>query len=262
MAVRQSIVPDIHSISFSCPHCGAIAHQTWYETFVKLLAKGDHPNIAKVDTLIKIDQHQKLDPNKKEQLRILVTREISGEVFSEKKEQICSDRLTNLFVSRCYSCDRLAVWVHENIAYPPVRNGEPPNADMPEDIRADYEEARAVISASPRSAAALLRLCIQKLCKHFGERGQNINEDIKNLVAKGLDLRIQQALDVVRVVGNEAVHPGQLDLRDDTQTAESLFRLVNLVVEKMVSEPNHIKSMFDKLPESKRAEIEKRDSRK
>ena len=52
---------------------------------------------------------------------------------------------------------------------------------------------------------------LQKLCKVLGQSGNNINEDIKALVESGLDPRVQKALDAVRVVGNNAVHPGQMD---------------------------------------------------
>ena len=40
-------------------------------------------------------------------------------------------------------------------------------------------------------------------CGHLGESGKNINDDIAALVKKGLNLMIQQSLDVVRVIGNE-----------------------------------------------------------
>jgi hypothetical protein len=92
-----------------------------------------------------------------------------------------------------------------------------------------------------------------------GESGKNINADIASLVEKGLSSIVQKSLDVVRVVGNEAVHPGILDLRDDRDTASKLFRLINLIAERMISHPKHVDTMYEELPDSKRAEIEKRD---
>ena len=146
------------------------------------------------------------------------------------------------------------------MVWPVVGAAPLPNPDTPEDIRRDYEEARTILDLSPRGAAALLRLAVQKLCAHLGEKGKNINEDIASLVAKGLDPRVQQALDVVRVVGNDAVHPGAMDLRDDRATAERLFGLVNLIVERMISYPKHVETLYRSLPETKRDEIKKRNA--
>ena len=70
---------------------------------------------------------------------------------------------------------------------------------------------------------------------------------------QGLDKRIQQALDVVRVVGNNAVHPGELDIRDDTATAHKLFELINLISDVMISQPKHIGALYEALPEGARA---------
>jgi hypothetical protein len=114
-----------------------------------------------------------------------------------------------------------------------------------------------------RGAAALLRLAIQKLCVHFGETGKNINDDIASLVQKGLPESIQKALDSVRVIGNEAVHPGRIDLKDDSTTAAGLFRLVNIIVEQTISNQKHIDEFFEKkLPEANRKAIRKRDGKK
>ena len=129
---------------------------------------------------------------------------------------------------------------------------------MPQDIRTDFIEASAIVDQSPRGAAALLRLCIQKLMVHLGHKGKSIDEDIGALVKQGLDGRIQKALDVVRVIGNNAVHPGQIDLRDDKAMAIKLFNLVNLVVEATIATPKHIQTLYSALPEGALKAIEKR----
>ncbi|RWM82678.1 MAG: DUF4145 domain-containing protein [Mesorhizobium sp.] len=143
--------------------------------------------------------------------------------------------------------------------YPQRGEAPPANPDLPEEIRRDYEEASTILDLSPRGAAALVRLCIQKLCKELGQPGKNINDDIAALVKAGLDSRIQKALDAVRVIGNNAVHPGSIDLRDDRATAESLFRLLNLLAEKMISEPKHVDEVYAMLPDAAKAAIETRD---
>ncbi|MDU8911428.1 hypothetical protein [Aestuariicoccus sp. MJ-SS9] len=72
---------------------------------------------------------------------------------------------------------------------------------------------------------------------------------------------MQQALDAVRVIWNHAVHPGQIDLRDDRATAETLFKLLNLIVDKTISEPKHVAEVYASLPEGAVKAIEKRDGK-
>ena len=90
--------------------------------------------------------------------------------------------------------------------------------------------------------------------------GKNLNNDIGALVSRGLDQQVQMALDAVRVIGNNAVHPGQMDLRDDRSTAETLFMLHNLIGEKMISQPKRVKEVYATLPEGARKAIEGRDA--
>ncbi len=134
-----------------------------------------------------------------------------------------------------------------------------PSEDMPVEIAKDYNEARAIFGSSPRGSAALLRLAIQKLCIELGESGKNINNDIAELVKKGLPVEVRQSLDIVRVIGNEAVHPGKLDLHDDQDTVLILFELVNFIIREMITRPREIKEIYNKLPETKREGIEQRD---
>ena len=163
--------------------------------------------------------------------------------------------------SFCRHCKNYAIWHQGIMIYPEFSGIEVPNIDLEDDIKRDYEEAAGIIQRSPRGAAALLRLAVQKLCKQLGQKGKDVNTDIANLVKEGLPVKIQKALDTVRVTGNEAVHPGILDLRDDQETAQNLFKLINFIAEKMISEPKEVEKLFDNLPEDKKEAIEKRDQK-
>ncbi len=147
------------------------------------------------------------------------------------------------------------------LVYPRVSEAPPPNQDLPQEIAAIYNEASNVLSPSPRSAAALLRLCLQKLCVHFDCPGRDINADIADLVRTGkIRPLVQMAMDTIRISGNESVHPGTLNLSDDKDLAISLFQFINLVAEETISQPRKIEEQFLKMPADKRAAIEIRDA--
>ncbi len=167
--------------------------------------------------------------------------------------------LCNLSVSECYSCHAFAVWVADNLLYPQAIQVMVPNEDMPADVRADFVEAASILEQSPRGAAALLRLSLQKLTVHLGLKGKKLDEDIGALFKLGLDARVHQALDVVRVLGNEAVHPGRIDLRDDKATASKLFDIVNVIVDATISQPKHIDALYKSLPDGALNAIKRRD---
>jgi hypothetical protein len=179
--------------------------------------------------------------------------------FLQRQQKTVDFHLYNLSASQCYNCDDVALWIDDRLMWP--RRGEAPlpNLDLPVELRPDYDEASTILDLSPRGTAALLRLTIQKLCVHLGEKGKKLDDDIASLVSKGLDSRVKKALDVVRMIGNNSVHPGQMDLRDDRATAEKLFGLVNLIVDIMITQPKHLNEMFEGLPEGARRAIEKRD---
>ena len=161
----------------------------------------------------------------------------------------------------CTHCKKFAIWHDSKMIYPDFEGVQPPNQDLSKEIQDDYQEAASILQKSPRGSAALLRLAIQKLCGELGEKGKNINDDIKNLVVKGLPSAVQKSLDVVRVIGNDAVHPGQIDLKDDIETAKALFKLVNLIAEKMITEPKEVEEIFESLPEDKKQQIKERDDK-
>ena len=170
-------------------------------------------------------------------------------------------QIDNLQFAICTHCNGRSIWLDQKMIFPTSGGVEMPNNDLPQDILVDYLEARDILNRSPRGSAALLRLAIQKLCKELGEKGENLNDDIASLVRKGLDLKIQKALDYVRVVGNNAVHPGQIEFTDNSDTAFSLFSLINIIVDTMISQPRQIDKLYNSLPENKIKSIELRDKK-
>jgi hypothetical protein len=170
-------------------------------------------------------------------------------------------RLATIEAAECLSCGRSSIWIRDKMISPITGSAPLPNPDMPEDIQSDYREANDIAVRSPRGAATLLRLAIQKLCKHLGEKGKNLDDDIASLVKKGLPVETQQELDIVRVIGNNAVHPGERDLRNDQETALALFELVNSIVEDMITRPKKRQELYTKLPKGALDGIAKRNAK-
>lgn len=163
-----------------------------------------------------------------------------------------------LTIARCETCGKKIIWNDDEYIYPEIVASEP-NLDMPDSVRKLYNEAALIYNKSPRAACALLRLAVERLCNELGETGK-IDAMIGNLVKKGLPTIVQKALDAVRVIGNKAVHPGQIAFDvDDKSTAETLMKLLNIITERLISEPKEIEGIFDALPQSVKDSIEKRD---
>lgn len=51
----------------------------------------------------------------------------------------------------------------------------------------------------------------------------NINVDIKTFVKKGVQIQVQQALDIIRVTANHAVHPRKVNFEDPPQNLITLL---------------------------------------
>lgn len=167
-----------------------------------------------------------------------------------------TNRLT---IHRCVSCGKKIIWNDDEYIYPDIVPAEP-NPDMPESVMQLYKEAGLIASKSPRAACALLRLAVERLCEELGVNEKNIDANIAELVKKGLSVEVQRALDVLRVVGNKAVHPGQIAFNvDDKATADALMELLNIITDRMISEPKKIEAMYSALPQSTLDAIQRRD---
>ena len=263
--MSKTVSPSISLQSFTCPRCGANSHQNWFD----LHAEGTEKNLP---TIFDVERYEALardQENTHEDQKIpessmkYFEKLADGDVFirTPSSARYVYHEIHNLHLSSCYSCKELSIWLYDTLIYPPEPEAEEPNEDMPKSIRKDYEEARLIFKHSAKGAAALLRLCIEKLCNHLDAEGKDLNAKIGDLVKKGMNKKVQMALDSVRVIGNEAVHPGQIDLNDNKDIARALFKLVNQIVKELITEDREIKEIYAVLPEEKKEGIEKRDTK-
>lgn len=256
------VPPSITETAFNCPHCGALAKQTWFAVEAAPLTKDALPYRLTQLQAAEKDRFKDIEDKTKRAVAEARARKVSRGIPTLNHgapRGYSNHDVFNVNVSQCFNCNEIGVWAISAMVWPVQNNAPAPNQDLPDDVRLDFEEAGRIVQLSPRGAAALLRLAIQKLCKELGGKGKNIDDDIAALVKAGLNVRIQQALDIVRVIGNEAVHPGTIDLRDDIQTATQLFDLVNIIAETMITQPKHIDALYKRLPPNKLAGIEARD---
>lgn len=220
---KEKYYPPEHAKGqFHCPHCGVYAKQFWAHI------KASH---IWGDTFISVD--------------------VSAFQESLDKEWT---------ISKCEHCGKKMIWLEDEVVYPKKIIVDLPNDDLSEDIKKDYLEAATIFNDSPRASAALLRLALQKLCKQLGEKGDNINKDIKNLVKKGLNPQIQKSLDILRITGNNAVHPGEINVEEEPELVLKLFELINFIAEKMITEPKEVEGFYEELPETVKNQIRKRNS--
>ena len=234
--------------NFVCPHCGVLAKQVW-------------TNIGDLsETIISILLHQYLEYRTNSSS---YQQEIISE-FCKFLTRTLPGIMPREFIpsyfgfARCQSCSDTTVWKETEMIYPRSFPFPGPNEDLDEGIRKLYYEAAGIYQDSPRAAAALLRLCIEELCRQLGETGP-LNTCIGNLVKKGMNTRIQQALDYCRVIGNSAVHAGQIDLEEDPSKVSILFDLVNDIADEMITKPKGMEEKYSSLPEGSRKAIENRD---
>ncbi|MDU4910570.1 DUF4145 domain-containing protein [Clostridium baratii] len=221
------IIPEIDKNRFTCPYCNTLAEQKWDEcTFTKC-----------------------------ENVQDLNYRNYSclGKGGSLKGKKVF------IKVSTCQSCFKPHIWLNNKMVEPINLTIPLANDEMPEKVKEIYNEAREVFPVSAKASAALLRLALQYLCIELGEKGKNINTDIGEMVKKGLPVQIQQALDIVRVVGNNAVHPGELDLDDNRDNTRALFDIVNFIVNDRIVRPKEIQKFYNSLPGRALSGIKNRD---
>ena len=186
------------------------------------------------------------------------------ETWKEHATSQYPDRV-KLKLAKCYRCNIHSVWKGDRMIYPPKSLALKANNSMPADVKELYEEARQIYVYSPRAAAALLRVALEKLTEHLGETKGSLNTRIGNLQKQGLPDSVIKSLDIVRITANSGgAHAGIIDLTgaDGADIVNRLFKLVNFIVQMTINVPNEVNEMFGDLPEIKREGVKNRDKPK
>lgn len=239
------------SEKFQCPHCHVIAQQNWFSNYQLSSVVFNIYSHIYLDYRVNIRDYQQEAIEK-----------FLNTAKSEFPNDVNSFLPTNLSIATCQSCGNYSIWIDEELVYPRKLPIDPPNDDLNEEIKSLYNEASRIFVDSPKGSTALLRLALQMLLMQIGKEGKNINNDIKELVENGLSSKIQKALDLLRVVGNNAVHPGQINLDDNSEVALKLFKILNIISDEMITKPKEIDTLYDDVvPEETKEHIDKRDGR-
>lgn len=221
--MSKHVAPEFDKSSFTCPYCGVLTSQKWESFYLP------HASISSLGQPMYY--------------------------ISEEVQRV-----------RCFDCDEYSYWLHERMIWPDFGTAPPYHDELPDDLKPLYLEAAAISARSPRAAAALLRLLVEKyvasMAMDRGVKGKDLNDDIGNLVAAGVPAAVADALDTVRVLGNESVHPGEIDLNEDPAIVGALFAVINFIVEESVAQPKRRQALQDLIPVSKRQGIEARNRRK
>jgi hypothetical protein len=159
----------------------------------------------------------------------------------------------------CRSCSEHSYWIDAELVWPHERFGPLPNPDLPGALTEIYTEARDIAARSHRAAAALLRLVIDRLTIEIGgDPRKMLHDRIGSMQDDGLlPGRVVDALDAVRVTGNDAIHVGEIrsdGFDDDTAVVRTLFELVNLITAVTLSVDRQTDALIPATKKRKRGE--------
>lgn len=224
MTEEEDRSPKYQSDGFDCPHCGIWAHQHW-----GTLQQQTTGNTGSGNTEFQA-------------------------AFCTK----CGGR--SLWTVSTDTDDAGAAFEVGEMIYPSrSKVGPKPPRDLPEDLVKVYEEARSVTAVSPRAAAALLRLTLEGLLADQFPNAKDLNKAIGEASKSGLTSEVTDAMDVLRFSGNEAVH--EIRNEDNEGTVTSLYGVVALSVDQLISQKRRIRDMFERMPDTVRKAIQDRNKK-
>ncbi|HEX9055902.1 MAG TPA: hypothetical protein VF818_00080 [Ktedonobacterales bacterium] len=140
-------------------------------------------------------------------------------------------------MSHCPHCGAHALYYSGKPVWPAVRIAPLPSPKLPARVLREFEEASSVLSVSPRSSVALLRLALSTLCREMCLTGNSVVVAIgMRLLESGVESR--EIIDLLRIhcpadgtdLSLGTIEPDDDD-RDFERSALVLFEVINKIVE-------------------------------
>ena len=90
----------------------------------------------------------------------------------------------------------------------------------------------------------LRHLVEQIIVQKTGKEVKNLSQAVQEMALPG---HLHKSMDLVRIVGNRAVHGGDIQPHEDPEVIVLLFEIVNQLVVHLISHPKRIEEMSAKL---------------
>lgn len=223
---------------FNCPYCGAFSNHDWFLGVASKLARF---NVRTPQDLI-----NELNSSSPEAAPQCITDTLNFDWLLWRFMGETQKPMNRCFVSSCDSCNNLSIWVGDKMVYP--LQARKPNQDIPKAAQRLYREASLIANLSPCASAALLRTVMEKLCTELNVKGENLASKIDDMMEGGkIDKELENAMQAVRLIGNEAIHEGVISEGDEWKTVDILFDIIDELSERLFSKPKRIRQLTSKL---------------
>ena len=116
------IAPSIDSRYFSCPHCGVVSQQSWFNLYADpISSEAGVPLRLDKSGLQRLRDNPMFTEEVRRQKVSYWERVTGGEVFLDRWAPCHSDIfVTNTAVSACHNCQQPTIWLRDEIIFPTV----------------------------------------------------------------------------------------------------------------------------------------------
>lgn len=231
--------------AFRCPRCDAFAHQGWSELQI--------PREDERDTWAEnfFDTSEPIPASKAATVPGTLPNVwgIEGAPVHRPKGSWAA--------AQCGRCGNYSVWRDDQLVFPHGGGGPAPHPEMSAGAKALYEEARSVVTLSPRAGAALARATLERVIRDLDPDAGKIDLASRiDRIRPQVSLPLGKMLTVIRHAGNKSLHvedePDEVIVLildpQQTEIVDLIFESINGLVEELVARPRFIDEVYSRVP--------------